>query len=175
MSADSLLDHPENVLNRLSLPSKARGEALDVSILPVKPPERPKRYPSEFKVLSGALGQIVPAKEVARDLGIDPLTVGRHAKSEEALVDKVVEKLKEKAAEKMGMALDEITPARLAKHADKDVRIASGVAKDMASIFEKTTPKFNDQTNVQVVLYQPQEAKEEDYEAIQIPLVVAER
>ena len=175
MSPDGLLDHPDNVLNRLSLPAKARGDLLDVSILPVRQPERPKRYPTELRVVSGALAHLTSERSAAAELDVSLDMVVANKKSQAAMIDDVLGRLKDKAAERMGYALDEITPELLKAHAKKDVRVASGVAKDMASIFEKVTPKFGDDNRTQVNVYVPIEAKEEDYKKVQIALNVAER
>ena len=175
MSPDTLLDHPENILNRISLPSKARGDILDVSILPVGLPERPKRYPVESRIAASALANFTSMRSAAEELDVSVGSIINAKKSQAAIIDDVLARLKDKAAEKMGFALDEITPDLLKAHAKKDVRVASGVAKDMATIFERVTPKFGDDNRTQVNVYVPTEAREEDYKAVQIALNVVER
>jgi predicted transcriptional regulator len=119
-------------------------------------------------------------KDVAQTLGISIPSVAAYKngatststynKPDEALkevVDDTRERIANKAQRKLMMALSEL---RRDKLEGADARTISGVAKDMASVYDKMQPKadINNRANVAFIIMQPPMKSEKDYLIIDV-------
>lgn len=188
---ETLLDHPDNLLNRLNLSGTREGalrdEHIEVLHVETKMGGRGRKgtpVNKVEKIVAGVGANLSGTLSTAKEMGLHPSTVTQYKKGEirhrhDAEVKKGVTsalgQIQEKAADRIMAALECITNDRLDAGAKKDVRVASGVARDMATIIDKTTPKTGDDNRVQVLVYNPVERTEEQYRSIEIPLVVKER
>jgi hypothetical protein len=82
-------------------------------------------------------------------------------------LDKVRDKIKRKATNRLIYALDVITPESLAQ---VKPQVASAVAKDMAAVIKTMEPENenNDNQKAQFVVYAPQLTIEQDYRVVKV-------
>lgn len=188
-SVDSLLDHPDNLLNRLALPSHSRNDLVE---LPAELQGRRKkgRSPIPFpeRVLIGVSAHIDSNKNVAAAFGVSPPNVTYHKNAEiggsptasinkplKAAVEAGLAPLRAKVADKIDTILDTINAPKMEELGKESVQRIASAALTLATLHEKLTPKgAGDQGNrvqVNVGNFSAGEQKESDYESIEVPLI----
>ena len=81
-------------------------------------------------------------------------------------VDSVKSDISSNARSRLVMALEQITSEKVAGAKIKDI---AGIAKDMSTVVKNMeSPIFNQQNNTQVIVYQPRQREESDYEIITV-------
>lgn len=80
-------------------------------------------------------------------------------------IENIIGTAQEKAAEKLVQALGLITPEKMEGTKARDL---SGIAADMSRILEKTSPKSNSFAGANIVIYAPNQRKEESYDVIEL-------
>lgn len=189
-SVDSLLDHPDNLLNRLALPSHSRNDLVE---LPAELQGRRRKgrphdpIPFPERVLIGVSAHIDSNKNVAAAFGVSPSTVTFHKNAEigsptaainkplQAAVEAGLAPLRAKVADKIDTILDTINAPKMEELGKESVQRIASAALTLATLHEKLTPKgAGDQGNrvqVNVGNFSAGEQKESDYESIEVPLI----
>lgn len=137
-----------------------------------------KNIPPETRVVVGTLANLDSTRNVAEAFGISHSQVHalKHGKTDQDgapnpdLVERIESSLgviQDKAIVTLMESLKLITPDKLSK---LKVRELSGVAKDMAGVIERTTPKKEIHNHgPTLVVYTPKPNEEADYEVVEAP------
>jgi hypothetical protein len=191
-SVDSMLDHPDNLLNRLALPSRSRDDLVE---LPAELQGRRKRgrptnpIPFPERVLIGVSAHLDSNKNVSQAFNVSRGAVSHHKNAEvggrpespvngplKAAVEAGLAPLREKVANKIDNILNKINEPKIEELGKESVQRIASAALTLATLHEKLTPKgAGDQGNrvqVNVGNFSAGEQKESDYESVEVPLVL---
>ena len=142
------------------LPTYRRGHAESKDNLPVE-----TRNEIAIRARSGMETQ----EEIAADYGISQQNVSAIAtgktSSEPEVVGKALDKIRDKALDRLLASLGFLTDDKLSGCDAKDL---SQIAANVSRVVEKTTPKVDEGSKVQVVVYAPQVRQEEKYKIIEV-------
>lgn len=139
---------------------------------------RPKgivNIPKDEKVMIGALARSIGPSEAAKVFDVAISTASNaakgmttHNKTNQELKAKVEDKVKdihEVAAEKLLSTLNFVDMEKVAEAKPRD-QVA--IAKDLASVIDKTTQRDDTGTHVQVVVYAPQSVPSSSFPTIEV-------
>lgn len=135
--------------------------------------------PRELQVVIGAAAQLSTSKEVAESFDISHSqvhqlkhnrTTSKNGKNTDLEVKKraILDRVKDETIAKIILSLEKIDDESMEGTSPRN---AASIAKDLAVIHEKLTPKVETAANnnqIQVVIYNPGEARLEDYSTIEV-------
>lgn len=158
---DRMLTHPTNIVHRL-MHDKGR-------------PVGTKGIPLEQRAMIGIFAKIEGPSEASKAFGISQSQASNYSKGESvhgrgnpelkaALNDKVKD-IHEITAEKL---LETLGCLNLEKIAEEKPRVQAGIAKDLATVMEKTSEKAGTGAQIQVVVYAPQPVDSMKFETIEV-------
>lgn len=128
----------------------------------------------EFRAVAGSLARIIGGKAVSDILDVSAASANNYANGKIAPVHGVNQDLKNEVDKRVGkvsdIALDKLVESLSAIDTSKldSPKTASSVAKDLASVIEKTSAKDHSPTNVNVHIYVPEKSHLDDYDTIEI-------
>lgn len=157
------LSSSRNILNTLPL----RDNTKVVPLHKTKCHATAQPVPQALKVIAGVLAKTEPIKEVAEALDVSTSVVSRAKNGKEVAkaVDAVTTRIRDMALDKLMASLGIINDENLASCGAKD---ASLVARNLAGVVDKLTPREQAGTNVQLIVYAPKQRSEEHYDTIDI-------
>lgn len=174
------LNSDQNLLSFLH--SSADKKDSDDSIRPIEPeivpPKKRKRNLSPYeKTLIGISATVNTTKETAAQFGVSASTVQRITNSDaDTSVDKAVrdgvKTVNEKAVNQL-LALFGVVEKKQMIDKVSSMREAMSIAKDVAAVIEKTTPKQEVSATAQVIVMVPPERSLRDYEEQEAPIPVS--
>lgn len=137
-----------------------------------------------MRVLVGVMAHYDRRKNVANEFDVNENVVthskngkisdghGGHVVPElKERVETAVGKARETAVDRLVATLEALTTERIEKVVGKTPEKATSMARDLATVVEKVTPKAVEGANVHVHVYAPREREESEYQTIQIPEV----
>jgi len=165
----------EEVKNRLEAPTNV----IEKTIHDHSRGNGNKNKSPELRALAGSLAKVIGGKAVSELLPVSGASANNYAKGKIAPVNGVDEELKAKVDErtskiantalnKLLSSLEAINTLKLSESSPKE---ASSVAKDLATVIEKTSAKNDNPTNVNVIIYAPKRSQLDDYDTIEITAV----
>ena len=160
-------------LERRLASSKNVVNKLDHTIVADKPKNgngkvRGPAVPVSVKITAGALARQTNVKDVSAELGISPGVVRDSMNSTNPVVrqgvDTALDRVRELAIDKLMESLRLITPEKMDKTSAKEL---STIAANMSRVVEKTSPREQN-ANVQLIVYAPQQREEKQYRVIDV-------
>lgn len=167
--AASRLESPDNLVNRLVLKSNS-----NVTVLPKARigGARGPRLPSFVRTQVAIMTRSGAAKgtEAAAAIGIssqhaNDIKNGNIEGVDEEAVDRALGEVRDRALERLMASMNLITDDKLEKCKATDLSVISA---NMSRIVEKTLPKQNEGTQMNLIVYAPQLKSEESYKVVDV-------
>lgn len=159
------LNSPRNLVNTLP------GRDTSVIVRPTngRPPGT-KTTPQSLRIIAGVLAKTEGVTAVAAELEIGPKVVsnaknGKGSDEVASGVEAGVQRIRDAALDKLMLSLGIIDETTLSNCGAKD---ASIVARNLAGVVERLSPREQAGTNVQLVIYAPQQKREGHYEVLDV-------
>jgi hypothetical protein len=121
--------------------------------------------PVSLKVITGVLAKTEPTKEICAAFDITPRQIQSRNSEVIAAVNQTTEKIRDLALEKLMSSLGIISDETLSSCSAKD---ASMVARNLAGVVEKLSPRDQATTQATLVIYAPQQRDERHYQTIDV-------
>lgn len=202
---DSLLSHPDNLFNRLSLVQERKDEQV---VLPAEVvhrklertngrvgmgPGRPSggALPLTEQVLIGIAARVDGSTRAARVFGVTPSTAdgymdgSRQQGKKDAVphkelkerLDATLGKAREGAADRILKSIETITDKSLNDNLKDKPLAAASLALTLSTVVEKLSPKEKggEGNRVQVIIHAFDERPEDRYDLVEVPLTAEER
>jgi len=161
VTAEQMLNHETNVVHKLCHDNQRPKGALEI--------------PLEQKAMIGLFSRLEGPSVAAEVFDVSPSSASNFAKGETvhgkgnpelkaALNDKVKD-IHSITAEKLLATLDVMDVELIAQ---EKPRVQAGIAKDLATVMEKTSEKGDGGTKVQVIVYAPQPVDSMKFETIEV-------
>ena len=164
------LDSSKNLANVLSRPCAPECPKDSTKVIPPEKKARMIQPDTNTRILAGSLSlQGVPSQEISKELSItiDQVISAKRTNNPEIAGprDASLRRVQELALEKTMEALGLMTPDKFINANLKDLSI---VAAQMSKIILNTTPKVEGDTQIQFVVYAPEQRSERGYKVIDV-------
>ena len=156
------LKSPKNLLNTLPTRAtacvvhKGNGNGRSGAVAPV---------PDSIKIIAGVLAKTESTKEICAALDIAPRQIQSRNPKIVAAINRTTEKIRDLALEKLMASLGIIDDETLSSCSAKD---ASTVARNLAGVVEKLSPKDAVASGATLIIYAPQPREEKHYQTIDV-------